>query len=159
MCKCDLAFWHFWAVLVSIYSALEFHSCGNSVYSGSRSIFLLACDYFKWLKGDQSTQQTTATMLGCNEISSVTSASDTSSLTLSAAVISSPSFILFQLELIEVILQCLHRLWPHLPWQNVVHQSQCVVVPYNSCSVVLLGKPFHRQHLCAVFHFYVLYAG
>ena len=115
MCKCDLAFWHFWAVLVSIYSALEFHSCGNSVCTHSQSIFLLACDYFKWLKGDQTTQQTTATMLECNEISSVTSASDISSLTLSAAVMSSPSFILSQWELIEVILQRLHWLWPHLP--------------------------------------------
>lgn len=95
MCKCDLAFWHFWAVLVSIYSALEFHSCRNSVYSGSQSIFLLVI-ILKWLKGDQTTQETTATMLECNEISSVTSASDTSLLTLSAAVMSSPSFILSQ---------------------------------------------------------------
>lgn len=38
----------------------------------------------------------------------------------------------------------------------MVHQSQCLLVPYNSCSVVLLGKPFHRQHLCAVFYSYVL---
>ena len=36
-----LAFSHFWAVLVSIYSALEFHSCGNSVYSGSQTFSFL----------------------------------------------------------------------------------------------------------------------
>lgn len=61
-----------------------------------RAFSFLLVIILKWLKGDQTTQETTATMLECNEISSVTSASDTSLLTLSAAVMSSPSFILSQ---------------------------------------------------------------